>query len=105
MAVVAPRRSLAGGGRWLELEPLELFGPEGPIAAPRRELLILSTLAEAAGKTISKERLLTRSRGTGTEVSDKAIEVCVSRLRRRLAPLDVGIAVIRGIGHRLETGG
>ncbi len=102
---VPPQRSMALGRLKLELEPPALISPSGPLAVPRRELSILASLAEARGRPVSKERLLTRSWGTGAEVSDKAVEVYVSRLRRRLAPWGVAIRSIRGVGYRLEAGG
>ncbi|RMH41447.1 MAG: DNA-binding response regulator [Alphaproteobacteria bacterium] len=102
---VAPRRAIPLGALTLELDPVRLVGPQGPVAVPRREAAILATLAEAGGAPVSKERLITRAWGTGADVSDKAVEVYVSRLRRRLAPWGLVIRVSRGVGYSLEGGG
>ncbi|RMH52678.1 MAG: DNA-binding response regulator [Alphaproteobacteria bacterium] len=99
---VAPTRAVVLGPLTLELEPPVLRAPSGPLAVPRRELSLLATLAEAPGRPVPKERLLTRSWGTGADVTDKAVEVYVSRLRRRLAPFGVSIRTARGIGYVLE---
>jgi DNA-binding response OmpR family regulator len=68
---------------------------------PRREMSLLEALMEAEGRTVSKERLLERLYGAGAEVEDSAIEVHVSRLRKRLKPHGFEIAVQRGLGYRL----
>lgn len=68
---------------------------------PRREMSLLEALMEAEGRTVSKERLLVRLYGAGAEVEDSAIEVHVSRLRKRLKPHGFEIAVQRGLGYRL----
>lgn len=73
---------------------------------PRREVSLLEALMEAAGRTVSKERLLEKLYGAGAEVEDSAIEVHVSRLRKRLRPHGFEITVQRGLGYRLaEAGG
>jgi len=63
---------------------------------------VLAALAEANGSAVSKEHLLDRVYGTGSETDDKVIEVYVSRLRKRLYGFDVFIRVRRGIGYALE---
>jgi DNA-binding response OmpR family regulator len=45
--------------------------------------------------------LLERVYGTGADVEESAIEVYVSRLRRRLGKFGVGIQVQRGLGYQL----
>lgn len=99
---VEPRRAIPLGPLVLELDPPRLIGPEGPLPVPRREAALLVTLAEAGGAPVSKERLITRAWGTGADVTDKAVEVYVSRLRRRLAPHGLTIRVSRGVGYSLE---
>jgi len=100
---VAPRRALEIGPLVLELQPPQLVASDGPVEVPRRELAVLSALAEAGGAAVSKDQLLDRVYGTGSETDEKVIEVYVSRLRKRLAAFGVGVRVIRGIGYALVT--
>ncbi|MEM7718076.1 MAG: response regulator transcription factor [Pseudomonadota bacterium] len=100
---VAPRRSFAIGPLTLELEPLQLTSADTPLDVPRRELTVLAGLAEANGAPVSKDHLLDRVYGVGSETDEKVIEVYVSRLRKRLSPHGVNIRVIRGIGYALLT--
>lgn len=100
---IAPRRSLDIGPLTLHLEPLQLAGAGGPLDVPRRELTLLAALAEASGTALSKDQLLDRLYGTGSETDEKVIEVYVSRLRKRLQPHGVAIRVRRGIGYTLDA--
>lgn len=102
---VAPKTKIACGTLELELEPLRLVAPSGPLDVPRRELAVLEALAQSLGRPVSKEQLLDRVYGVGSETDEKVIEVYVSRLRKRLSPHDIKIRVMRGIGYALVLPG
>ena len=72
-----------------------------PVALPRREVSLLESLLGAQGRTVSKAELLTHVYGTGADVEEGAIEVHVSRLRKRLKPHGLLIRVHRGLGYSL----
>ncbi|WP_299142948.1 response regulator transcription factor [uncultured Tateyamaria sp.] len=69
---------------------------------PRRELAVVETMMSARGRVVSKADLIEHVYGTGADVEDSAIEVHVSRLRKRLRPHKVDIRAQRGLGYRLE---
>lgn len=72
---------------------------------PRRELAVLEILISAKGRTVPKESVLAHLYGSGPDVDDTAVEVHISRLRKRLRPYGLEIQVQRGLGYRLaETG-
>lgn len=98
---VPPTRAIELGPLSLFIDPPRLIGSEGPLDVPRRELMLLLALAENPGITISKDQLLDRLYGTGSETDDKVIEVYVSRLRKRLAGYNIEIRVHRGLGYTL----
>lgn len=100
---IAPRQSILLGQLALDPTRPQLTGPSGVMEIPRRELTVLSVLAEANGAPVSKEKLLDQVYGIGSETDDKVIEVYISRLRKRLAPHGVQIRVQRGIGYALVT--
>ena len=63
---------------------------------------LLAAFALSGGRVLSRDTLLDLTKGVDAEPYDRAIDVAVSRLRRRLSecgrsPL---IATIRGVGYR-----
>lgn len=70
---------------------------------PRRELCLLEGLLLHAGSITPREMLENRLFGFG-EVGSNALEVYVSRLRKRLQGSGLTIRTFRGLGYRLEEG-
>mgnify|MGYP006426830847 FL=1 len=73
------------------------------IRCPRRETGILENLLRSKGRYISKDALQDKVYGFGEEVTSNAVELQVSRLRKRLkdAGADVHIINQRGVGYCL----
>lgn len=71
-----------------------------PIELGRREFRLLEILLLRLNQTLSKERLMNQLFALDDDVSQNAIELLVSRLRRKLAQSSVGIITIRGVGYR-----
>jgi DNA-binding response OmpR family regulator len=76
------------------------------LLVPRRELAILGTLLRRAGRVVVREHLESEVYGFDDEIGSNAIEAQVSRLRRRLADAQAGVALIgvRGVGYLLKAG-
>lgn len=72
-----------------------------------RERAVLEALLRRPGRIVSKAQIFDTLYDWQDEASLSAIEVFVSRLRRKLttAGADVGIRVFRGLGYRLEQVG
>jgi DNA-binding response OmpR family regulator len=72
---------------------------------PRRELLVLETLARRAGRTVMRSALEEAVYGFGDEVQSNALDAHVSRLRRKLAEGEAGVEIhgIRGVGYLLRA--
>lgn len=68
---------------------------------PRREVSALELLLSANGRTVSKASLLDHIYGVGADIDETAVEVLVSRLRKRLRPHGVLIRVQRGLGYEI----
>lgn len=100
---VAPRRTMSLGNLTLDVETPQLLNGDAALDVPRRELSMLVALAEANGTPVSKDALLDKVYGAGSETDDKVVEVYVSRLRKRLSQFGVLIRVHRGIGYALTT--
>lgn len=67
-----------------------------------REIGVLEVLLLRAGRLVSKDQLVEHLCGWGDEVSTNAIEVYVHRLRKKLEPLGIHIATLRGLGYCIE---
>ncbi|TFH88457.1 response regulator [Billgrantia azerbaijanica] len=102
------RRSQQRSDNRLRLGPLA-FDPatgaatlgEAPLELPRRELCLLEGLLLHAGSIAPREMLEGRVFGFGA-VGSNALEVYVSRLRKRLQGSGLRIRTFRGLGYRLE---
>lgn len=82
----------------------QLGGPSGPIDLPRRELALFECLLDHSGRIVPKERIAERLYGVGSEVEPNAVELLISRLRRKLAGTGVEIRTVRGLGYLLDDG-
>ena len=78
-----------------------LDGADGPIDLHRRELALFECLLERKGRVVSKESLIERIYGMGAAVEANAVEIAVSRLRRKLTGSGVVIRTVRGLGYML----
>jgi two-component system, OmpR family, response regulator len=71
----------------------------GPVPLTRLEFLLLRELAEHVGESVSKSRLLARVWGYDFDPGSNVVDVCVRRLRSKLA-FDL-IKTVRGEGYQL----
>lgn len=71
------------------------------IDLPRKELAALECLMERRGRLTPKSVLLDQLYGVGADVEDSAVEVHISRLRKRLRAHGVEIKAARGLGYML----
>lgn len=67
-----------------------------------REFGALEVLILKVGQVVSKDHFTNHLYGWGDEVTDNAIEVCMHRLRKKLAPYNIEILTVRGLGYLLE---
>lgn len=74
------------------------------IDLPRRELTLFELFLSQRGKLIGKDRIADSLYGTGAPVDGNAVELLVSRLRRKLEGSGVTIRTARGLGYMLDEG-
>ena len=72
-----------------------------PVELPRRELAAFECLLERRGRLTPKSALLDHLYGVGADVEDSAVEVHISRLRKRLRVHGIEIKTARGLGYML----
>lgn len=90
------------GGLVIDRIARTVTGPNGPIDLPRRELALLECLADHSGRVVSKERIADSLYGVGSEMETNAVELLISRLRRKLSDTGVSIRTARGLGYLLD---
>ncbi|MBT2187290.1 response regulator [Sphingobium nicotianae] len=107
-AALRSRETVANGARaltfngWVvDLETRQLLDADGLLVdLLPGEFAVLRTFVERPRKVLSRDTLLDHARGPDTEAFDRAIDVQVSRLRRKLrAPGDEVIRTIRSEGY------
>lgn len=74
-----------------------------PLNLPRRELGVLEVLMTRCGKVVSKDQIATQIFSFDDEASPNAIELYVSRLRKKLSPTGIEIQTVRGLGYVLKV--
>jgi two-component system response regulator TctD len=69
----------------------------------RREFRLLEILVSRLGQVIPKQRLMDQLFSLDDEVSENALELYVSRLRRKLDGSPVAIVTVRGVGYAVRS--
>lgn len=72
-----------------------------PLALSQREVALLELFILKASKVVSKAKILEHLCTWNQDMSENAIEVNVSRLRKKLNVLGIEIRTIRGLGYLL----
>ena len=96
------RDRLTMGPLVLDLDARQVEIDGALVQVPRREVSLLELLLAANGRTVSKRDLLDHIYGVGADIEESAVEVHISRLRKRLRPYGMNIVVQRGIGYSLN---
>jgi hypothetical protein len=97
-----PHGRLRFGTMTLDVDGHELWVDGVSIALTSTEMSVLRALIRAAGRALSRTDLLDLAWGSANfEISERAVDNVVLRLRRKLPRPDV-IQTVRGVGFRLS---
>jgi two-component system OmpR family response regulator len=99
----ANRGGVTFAGWWLDMAQRRLRDPSGrPLSLTASEHALLAAFVERPGRVLSRDTLLDAARGVDAAPYDRAIDLSVSRLRRKLAEADPAplIETVRGVGYR-----
>jgi DNA-binding response OmpR family regulator len=66
------------------------------------EFKLLSALVNARGRVLSRDQLMDKAMGTDVFVTDRAIDVHVTAIRKKLGEASWLIHTVRGVGYRLQ---
>ena len=95
------------GGWQFDVLRRQLVSPEDVVVAlSGAEFGLLSAFIERPGRPLSRERLLALTRAPGVEVSDRSIDLAISRLRQKLrdtAREPRIIRTVRGEGYLFDA--
>lgn len=104
------RRSLMGGERQqrcgaliYDLTDRRFTLNDDALQLPSREHAVLENLITRPGRMLNKEQLASKVFGLDQDASPEAIEIYISRLRRKLEGSNVRIVTFRGLGYLLEA--
>ncbi|CAO4181218.1 response regulator [Methylorubrum aminovorans] len=98
-----PSRKIRFGTKWLELDALRLrddAGMEQPLT--RSEFDLLKAFADHPKRALSRERLLDLADARDPDAFDRAIDVRINRIRKKVEPDPANpryIRTVRGLGY------
>jgi two-component system OmpR family response regulator len=104
--LVAPPRSFQFSGYALDVPRRALRGPDGvTILLSTGELALLLAFLAAPRQILSRDRLIEHTMGADADVFDRAVDVQISRLRRKLHHdgLAEVIRTVRGLGYIFDA--
>ena len=89
-------------GLAIDLDKREVRRQGALVELTGTEFELLALLAEQPGKVFSRDDILNRLRGHEAELFTRAVDIVVSRLRKKLEPLDC-IKTLRNAGYALAV--
>jgi DNA-binding response OmpR family regulator len=72
------------------------------IDLPPRELSVLEALLRKKGQVVDKDHLASQISNFDEAITPNAVELYISRLRKRVGTTGVGIKTVRGLGYLLD---
>jgi len=91
--------TIAAGNIEVDLAGLNVVVGGRPLDLGRREFRLLEILVTNVNKVVPKERLMNQLFNFDEAVSINALELHISRLRRKLEGADIEIGTVRGVGY------
>ena len=101
-AAAAPGK-LVFDGLEIDLERRQVVRQGEPVELTGTEFELLAMLARSPQKVFHRDEILNRLRGQDAELYTRAVDILVSRLRRKLEPLDC-IKTLRNAGYAFAGG-
>jgi two-component system OmpR family response regulator len=99
----AAPRGVTFGGWWMDIDERRLRDPAGrAVTLSAGDHALLAAFVERPGRILTRDLLLDFARGVDAAPYDRAVDIAVSRLRRKLAEADPTplIETVRGTGYR-----
>jgi DNA-binding response OmpR family regulator len=72
-----------------------------PVNMTPTEFKLLTAIVSARGRVLSRDQLMDKAMGTEVFVTDRAIDVHITAVRKKLGDLAWMVHTVRGVGYRL----
>ncbi|MET0207584.1 MAG: response regulator transcription factor [Burkholderiaceae bacterium] len=102
-AVASLPQRLVFDGLAIDLDRREVLRQGERVELTGTEFELLALLAAEPGRVFNRDDILNRLRGHEADLYTRAVDIVVSRLRRKLEPLDC-IKTLRNAGYTLAVG-
>lgn len=89
------------GNVWVDFPGYHAEGDDGPVDLTPREIQILKLLVENKGQVLTRLQMLEKLWGQDYELSDRAIDTYIKRLRQKMKT-DC-IVTVKGVGYKLKV--
>jgi two-component system, OmpR family, response regulator len=99
----ASARRLVFDGLTMDIDSRDVLRQGQRIELTGTEFELLALLASVPGKVFSRDDILNHLRGHEADLYTRAVDIVVSRLRKKLEPLDC-IKTLRNVGYALAIG-
>lgn len=76
-----------------------------PMKLTLTEFRLLTALVQGRGRVLTRDQLMDKAMGTDVFVTDRAIDVHVTAIRKKLGTASWLIHTVRGVGYRLQESG
>ena len=73
-----------------------------PVRLTLTEFKLLAALVAARGRVLTRDQLMDKAMGTDVFVTDRAIDVHITAIRKKLGAANWLVHTVRGVGYRLQ---
>jgi DNA-binding response OmpR family regulator len=80
----------------------EVLVDKEPIKLTLTEFKLLSALLMARGRVLTRDQLMDKAMGTDVFVTDRAIDVHITAIRKKLGTASWLVHTVRGVGYRMR---
>jgi len=96
-----PQSTVSSGPIMIDQSKHEVTVQGKPINLTPTEFKLLSAILTAKGRVLSRDQLMDRAMGADVFVTDRAIDVHITAVRKKLGEYSWMIHTVRGVGYRL----
>jgi two-component system alkaline phosphatase synthesis response regulator PhoP len=93
---------LKAGPLSIDTSKHEVTVNDEPVKLTLTEFKLLAALVAARGRVLTRDQLMDRAMGTDVFVTDRAIDVHITAIRKKLGAANWLVHTVRGVGYRLR---
>ncbi len=93
---------LKAGPLSIDTSKPEVTVHDEPVKLTLTEFKLLAALVAARGRVLTRDQLMDRAMGTDVFVTDRAIDVHITAIRKKLGAANWLVHTVRGVGYRLR---